>query len=247
MSDLMDEQRDERMDHRLAAAGARWVAEQPLPPAVAMDRLTESVRRRPRWQPVAVAAAATLVVGGGTLGLVRATLAGSEAPSDRPSGTPVTHGTGVATEVVPFRATRPGHVKVGHRVGGHLVTPYDGIVASGKIGGTVHPGDTLSFVVALESDQRISLHPCPDYSIAFGTTSAVTRRLNCTQVPYYASIPLPNGKMSDFRPTLPAQTPVMFQMRMRVPDELGRQKVLWTLDGPLSMPGFYGIVRVVPG
>jgi hypothetical protein len=33
-------------------------------------------------------------------------------------------------------------------------------------------------------------------------------------------------------------------MRVRGPDEPGRQKVLWTLDGPQSMPGSYGIVDV---
>ena len=33
---------------------------------------------------------------------------------------------------------------------------------------------------------------------------------------------------------------------MTVPDETGRQKVLWTLDGPEESPGFYGIVDVTP-
>ena len=33
-------------------------------------------------------------------------------------------------------------------------------------------------------------------------------------------------------------------MRVTVPDEPGRQKVLWTLDGPQQMPGFYGLVHV---
>ena len=31
---------------------------------------------------------------------------------------------------------------------------------------------------------------------------------------------------------------------MKVPDEPGRQKVLFTFDGPFRLPGFYGIVRV---
>jgi hypothetical protein len=29
-----------------------------------------------------------------------------------------------------------------------------------------------------------------------------------------------------------------------VPDVRGEQKVLWTLDGPQQMPGFYGLVHV---
>jgi hypothetical protein len=33
-------------------------------------------------------------------------------------------------------------------------------------------------------------------------------------------------------------------MEVKVPDELGQQKVLWTLDGPQQMPGFYGLVDV---
>jgi hypothetical protein len=246
MSDLVDEQLDEQMDRRLAAAGRRWLAEQPAPPAVPVDRLPGSVRRRPRWQPVAVAAVVTLVVGGGTVALVRAALGSSDGPSDRPSGTPVTHGTRVADEVIPFRASRRGHARVGHRVHGRLVTPYDGIIATGKIGGTLHPGDVLTFTVTLESSALVSLHPCPNYSISFGT-KGITRQLNCGQVPYYASVPRPDGTMSDFRPTLPAQTPVTFQMRVHVPDDLGAQKVLWTLDGPMSEPGFYGIVHVTAG
>jgi hypothetical protein len=43
---------------------------------------------------------------------------------------------------------------------------------------------------------------------------------------------------------LPAFKNVRFEMKVTVPDEIGRQKVLWTLDGPQQMPGFYGIVDV---
>ena len=46
------------------------------------------------------------------------------------------------------------------------------------------------------------------------------------------------------RPSLHAGKAVPFEMRVVVPDDPGRQKVLWTLDGPLQMPGFYGIVKV---
>ena len=45
---------------------------------------------------------------------------------------------------------------------------------------------------------------------------------------------------------LPAFTNVRFEMRVTVPDVQGGQKVLWTLDGPQQMPGFYGIVHVAP-
>lgn len=244
MTELDDERMDAAMDRRLVAAGRGWLADQAPPPAVALDRLVAPVPGRPRWHVVAAAAAVALVVGGGTLALIRGT-GGGASPSGHPSSR-LTQSTGVGNAVVPWLATKAGHVKVGHRVHGHLVTPYDAVLASGHIGGTLHPGDTLRFTVTLESTARVSLHPCPNYSIAFGRRAHVTRRLNCGQVPYYASVPRPNGTMSDFRPTLPAQTPVSFQMQMRVPDEHGVQKVLWTLDGPESVPGFYGLVRVVP-
>jgi hypothetical protein len=44
---------------------------------------------------------------------------------------------------------------------------------------------------------------------------------------------------------LPAHTNVRFAMQVQVPDGArGRQKLLWTLDGPEQTPGFYDIVRV---
>ena len=52
--------------------------------------------------------------------------------------------------------------------------------------------------------------------------------------------------MTQFRPVLPAGTQVFFRMRVTVPDVLGTQRVLWSLDGPQAMPGFSGIVNVTP-
>jgi hypothetical protein len=246
MTDLVDERMDDRMDQRLAAAARRWQAEQPPPPGVPLDRLGDptghTVSRRAM---VAVAAAVVLVCGVG-IGILRATGGDSSEPTSRPTPSTTVHGKQVAEEVVPWRELKSRHPKIGHDVHGTLVTPYDGIVATGHIGGDLHPGDTLVFTVTLESATPVALHPCPDYSIAFGRHAFVTRQLNCTQVPYYASAPGPHGRMGDFGPTLPANTPVSFRMRMTVPDEPGRQKVLWTLDGPESSPGFYGIVRVTP-
>lgn len=242
--DRADRRRDERMDRRLVLAGSRWLAEQPPPPtAVPVEALAAAGPGRPRWLPAAVAAVAALVVGGAALAVLHAVVQGPDTRTGHPS-TQATDHTSAGQQVVPFRALAAGHVNVGHLVHGHRVTPFDDVVAGGEIGGTLHPGDTLTFTAVLESVKTISLHPCPNYTIAFGAHDAVTRRLNCSQVPYYASVPRSDGTMSDFRPTLPAQTPVRFQMKMRVPDELGDQKVLWVLDGPHQMPGFYGIVHV---
>jgi hypothetical protein len=240
MSDLLDE--------RLASAGERWQSEQPAPPAVPLERLDERLPRRTDWRAVLlVAAAAVLVIAGGIgVGVLRAGGGGSSGPSHRPSSTPTLHGKHVSQEIVPWRKLTAEHSPLGHRVKGKLVTPYDGLVATGHIGGELHPGDTLVFVVTLESSTAIALHPCPNYSIAFGRKGFETGQLNCAQVPYYASVQGPHGHLSAFRPTLPANTPVRFRMRMKVPDERGRQKVLWTLTGPTEMPGFYGIVTVVP-
>jgi hypothetical protein len=125
------------------------------------------------------------------------------------------------------------------------VTPYDTLSASGEISGTVHPGDTLVFDAALEAPGMVSLLPCPDYTITVGTLTT-TRQLNCAQVPFYASLVRSAGHVTSFRPVLPAGTQVVFRMRVRVPDQPGRQTVRWALDGPHEMPGFSGLVDVTP-
>ena len=51
---------------------------------------------------------------------------------------------------------------------------------------------------------------------------------------------------SEGHPYLPAFRSVPFRIQVTVPDEPGRQKVLFTIDGPKQMPGFYGIVDVIP-
>jgi hypothetical protein len=244
MTDLTDE----RMDQRLSTAGRLWQSEVSSPPTVPVDRLDEPLHRGGgrRGALTAVAAAAVVLAGGVGIGALRAGGGSSSSPSDNPSPTPTVHGIPVSEEIVPWHKLKAQHPQIGHRVKGKLVTRYDGLVATGHIGGTLHPGDTLVFIVTLQSSTRIVLHPCPDYSIAFGRKGSVTGQLNCSQVPYSASVPGPHGHMSDFRPTLPANTPVSFRMRVTVPDERGKQKVLWTLDGPQQSPGFYGIVRVTP-
>jgi hypothetical protein len=244
----MTDPTDQRLDQRLAAAGRRWRAEVSPPPTVPVERLGEAAPRPvDRRSVLALGVAATVVLAAGVgIGVLRAAGGDSSHPSDHPSPTATVHGTRMPQEIVPWRKLTAQHSQLGHRVNGKLVTPYDGVVATGHIGGVLHPGDTLRFTVTLESSARIVLHPCPDYSIAFGRKGFLSGQLNCSQVPYYASVVGPHGHMSDFRPTLPANTPVSFQMRMTVPEERGRQKVLWTLDGPESSPGFYGIVRVTP-
>jgi hypothetical protein len=145
---------------------------------------------------------------------------------------------------------------IAHRENGRLVTPFDNLLADGHIGGHVHPGDVLTFTVYLESDTDVPLDPCPDYTVYFGTTHARSWQLNCVQVPYRQSSRSAHQRVSQspggvtrlnprfWHPVLPAGRRVRFEMRVRVPDVSGRQKVLWTLDGPSTMPGFYGIVHV---
>jgi hypothetical protein len=228
------------MDLLLTRAGRRWQAEQPPAPSVDVRRLGETLPGRPGWPVVLSAVAAVvLIVAGGAVALVRGVGGGSEGPAHQPGSPPAMHGTPLTATVVPWRALRATHPKVGHR--------YDGLLVSGHISGTAHPGDVLSFTVTLESDKEIALHPCPDYSIGFGRKGFLSGQLNCQQMPYLASIPRQNGQMTDFLPVLPPGYPVSFRMRITVPDERGKQKVLWTLDVPGSAPGFYGIVTVTPG
>ena len=104
---------------------------------------------------------------------------------------------------------------------------------------------TLVFDAELMAPGLVPLNPCPDYTIAFGTHT-VTRQLNCSRVPYFASFVHPDGRVTAFRPVLPAGTVVVFRMQVRVPDDPGEQKVLWALDGPQTAPGFNGTVTVRP-
>ncbi len=228
MADLLDE-----IDERLSAAARRWQAEQPPPPALPLDRLGEPLPSRLPWRAMAAVAAAVVVVGGGAVvasGLARG--------GSTPAG-PTDHRTDQVDRrplpAVPWADLPAAHPKVAHRVNGHRVTPFDNISATGAISGDARPGDTLVFTAILESSTDLPLDPCPDFNIWFGRHDAHTWQLNCAQVPY---------RDGAGRPFLPAFANVPFEMRVTIPDEPGRQKVLWTLDGPQQMPGFYGIVRV---
>jgi hypothetical protein len=232
---------DDPMDQRLSAAGLRWQEDQPPPPDVPVQRLGESLRRGLTWRRgPAVAAAAALLVGGAVAVAVALSRDGDRAPrAADPTPTALVHR---ATKAVPFRDLERAHTGIAHGVSS---TQFDGVTATGQISGTVHPGDTLAFDVALEAPGVVGLRPCPDYTITFGALTT-TRQLNCAQVPYLASLVTPRGKVTDFRPVLPSGTQVFFRMRVTVPDEPGTQKVQWALDGPQEMPGFSGTVEVTP-
>jgi hypothetical protein len=227
------------MDDRLAAAGRRWQAEQPPAPRVPLDRLGAPLPRRLSWRVVVAAAAAVVLVGGGAVVLTRALGDDSSIGPSHSSGSP-TPQVHRASQVVPWRDLKARHPRIGHREHGRTVTPFDNVMADGHIHGHVHPGDVLTFTVYLESDTVVSLETCPDYTVVFGPADMHTWRLNCAQVPYQES----SRATGRWHPVLPAGRRVRFEMRVKVPDELGRQKVLWTLAGPTTMPGFYGIVHV---
>jgi RNA polymerase sigma-70 factor (ECF subfamily) len=233
---------EDLMEQRLAAAARRWQDEQPPPPEVPLERLDESLRRQVPWRRLLVGAAAMVVVVGGAVVAVSGVGRHGDTPpaAADPSPTPGVHR---AVKTVPFRDLAPAHPALGRDDNGTQVTPYDHVTATGDISGTVHPGETFEFAAALEAPGLLSLLPCPDYTITFGTVST-TRQLNCAQVPYFASLVRPTGQVTGFRPVLPAGTQVLFRMRVTVPDQPGRQQVLWALDGPHAMPGFSGVVDV---
>jgi hypothetical protein len=224
MTDLMDE--------RLSDAARRWQQAQPPPPVVPLDRLDDPFPRRPRWRAIAVAStAAVVVIGGGAVALTRGQ---GDSTAPPPTSSPTTHAHH-ARPPVPWRNLPAGHPDVRHREHGHVVTPFDRVSATGHISGKARAGDTLRFTVTLESSTALPLDPCPDFNIGFGRKYWHTWQLNCAQVPF---------RDSQGRPVLPALKKVRFAMRVTVPDEHGEQKVLWTLDGPQQMPGFYGLVHV---
>jgi hypothetical protein len=238
--DVLDDEQDSAMDERLALAGRRWQAEQAPSPGVPIDRLDAPLpRRRVAWRPLVAAAAAVLLVGGGASVISRfgdsATTPSPTSPGV-PSGprTVIVHGEGGVA--VPWKPLKAGHPHVRHRVQGQVVTPFDQILTSGRISGRVHPGDLLVFTAVLESPTDLTLDPCPDYDLGFGSFAFYQWRLNCAQVPF---------RDAQGHPMLPANRKVRFEMRIRVPDDVGRQKVLWTIDGPQTAPGFYGLVDVI--
>jgi hypothetical protein len=219
------------MDQRLSAAARQWQAEQPPPPVVLVDQFDNAHPAPRRWRVVAVAAAAVVLVGGVTFALTRGDGDRAVGPS---TGTP-TVTQHAHRPAVPWRDLPAGHPDVRHHEHGQVVTPFDRISATGTISGNLHPGDVLTFTAVIQSPTRLVLDPCPDFNLAFGKSYWHTWQLNCAEVPY---------RTSDGRPVLPAFKDVRFEMKLTVPDEPGRQKVLWTLDGPQQMPGFYGIVTV---
>jgi len=240
---LLGDDDEDLMDQRLSTAARRWQDEQPPPPEVPLQRLDESLRRHLPWRRALVGAAVVLLAGGAAVAVSGLGRDGDSPPAH--AGASPTPGVHRATKRVPFRDLEPAHPTLGRVENGVRRTPYDDVSATGDISGTVHPGDTLAFDAVLEAPGLVSLLPCPDYTITFGTLTT-TRQLNCAEVPYYASLVRSTGKVTGFRPVLPAGTQVLFRMRVTVPDEPGRQQVLWALDGPRAMPGFSGVVDVTP-
>lgn len=231
------------IDAQLSAAARRWQDEQPPAPEVPLERLDEPLRRSVPWRPaLAVAGVALLVAGSAAL---VSGLGGHEGKPSSDASTAPPPTIDRAAKIVPFRDLEPAHLVLGRDRHGLGATPYDTLSASGRISGTVHPGDTLAFDAVLEAPGLVSLLPCPDYTITIGAVTT-TRQLNCAQVPFYASLVRSSGRVTSFRPVLPAGTQVLFRMHVTVPDEPGRQLVRWALVGPHEMPGFSGVVEVTP-
>jgi len=243
------------MPQRLASAGRRWQADQAPPPEVLLDRLDQHLPRHLPRRRVAVTAALLVAAGSvavvSVLGHDSGTPPAAAAPGASPGGSTGAPSGGPdaqprvepSTKTVPFRDLEPGHPTFGGLHASAHATPFDHVSASGTISGSVHPGDRLEFEAVLVSPGLVSLQPCPDYTITVGGV-ATTRRLNCAQVPYYASLVRSSGQVTSFRPVLPAGTQVGFRMRVVVPDRPGRRQVSWALDGPTPMPGFSGVVEV---
>jgi hypothetical protein len=228
------------LDHRLAEAGRRWQAAQPPPPEVPVERLAVARPRRTRYAWASAAAVAVIVGGSIAVTTMRP---GADQPttSSPPPWATRTHQAGPDVQGTvpwaPLPATHP-HLRTWPH-GDHSrpwSTPYDRVSATGEISGRVHPGDTLAFTAYLESSTDLPLDPCPDVNVAIGTHAFHTWQLNCAAVPYVDAAGTPY---------LPAFKTVPFRIEVTVPEEPGRQKVLFTIDGPHQMPGFYGLIDIV--
>jgi DNA-directed RNA polymerase specialized sigma24 family protein len=238
---------DEHTDQRLRAAARRWQGEQAPAPDVRLERLHDPVRRPLPWRRAAAVAMGAVLVGVVSVVVVRAQSSDEAAPRGGADRSPTPQRVRVTGEVVPWRDLQPGHRVRGHDENGVRVTPYDEVTVTGSAARSVRAGDTFVFYAALTAPGLVTLHPCPDYTIAFGTRT-ITRQLNCEQVPYFASIVRPDGDISAFRPVLPSGTAVFFRMQVTAPDEPGSQEVRWTLEGPTQTPSFSATVQVTaPG
>jgi RNA polymerase sigma-70 factor (ECF subfamily) len=233
---------DDLAERRLTAEARHWQDDQPAAPDLPLQRLDAAPASRFSWKAAAAVAAAVAIVGGGTVVVVRA-VGGDDTAPRAAAASPTPQALPDPSQIVPWRDLDARHPAFRADQSGATVTPYDDVSVAGTISGTVHPGDTLSFVAGLTAPLVVSLHPCPDYTITFGTQT-VTRQLNCDQVPFFASVVRANGAVGAFRPVIPGGNEVFFRMRVTVPDEPGQQSVRWTLDGPDQPPGFSGTVDV---
>jgi DNA-directed RNA polymerase specialized sigma24 family protein len=242
----------DRVDQRLVVAAGRWQDEQFPPPDVPVASLDRPLATRARPRVLLAAAGVVVLVAGGILAAERTGSKGdpttspsnqSSAPSSASAAPPPPQTQPASVDVVPWRDLEPGHPVFRHVQNGLRTTPFDDVVVSGTIRDTLRPGQTLVFDVGLTSPGVVPLHPCPDYTVDFGTHS-VTRGLNCRDDPFYAAQSRPNGTVSPFRPVLPAGVTVFFRIAVVVPDDAGPQQVLWSLEGPRRKPGFSGTVDV---
>jgi hypothetical protein len=109
---------------------------------------------------------------------------------------------------------------------GEVISALHGVTAQVDAPASVRQGETLSFVVVLTAPPgaNVSLDPCPDYRIYFGTPTGATEEsyaLNCAAVPY---------RDASDKPYLPGGTPVSFQMRVVAPTVTGPSaKLTWQL------------------
>lgn len=197
---------------------AEWAAGRPV------DRL-EGPSRRPPRRRAAVIGVLVALIGAGSL--TKAVV--SDTP-DHPRARAAASGRPTPTGR-PARAQRAAADTAD-------VAGEDEVVAAARISGRVRAGDTLTFVVVLRSSRLLLLHPCPAYTITFGTHTT-RRQLSCDRVPYIVSVVHPDGTVSAFRPALPAGTEVAFQMHVRVPGGSGRRHVTWALLGarPAAVSG----------
>lgn len=118
-----------------------------------------------------------------------------------------------------------GPITPAHITPAHTTSPYADLRARAHLNRIVPAGKPVRFTVTLLSRHDLVLDPCPDYTITEVSGKVpITRRyaLNCAGL---------SSKDSHGVPTLPAKTPVTFDMQAPAMKP-GTQKFIWQLESP---------------
>lgn len=219
----------DELDDRLKDYASRWrasLAERPSPEGITFVSMRSGTRRSHGWRALAAAVVVALAIGA-TVWATEIRHDTEHSPSKTPEG-PV--------HPVPWEPLDPTNPVFDAAA----AAAYSSLTATGNLALTAPAGGQVDFAVTLESPTRISLDPCPDFTISqqmsWDDFSDEPHALNCAAVPY---------KDSTGTPYLPAGQPVTFVMETMAPS-VHPEKLTWHLDVPNGPPAISGSLKVTP-